>query len=90
MARFTVDAETKPGCWVNVYSGNDKQHAHETANFWDERVNVRYVDTVQEELMERARIQSLPLTEQLDELLKLQIKTIDQKADEAIARLQHL
>lgn len=45
--RYAVEAQwggKGGGGWVTVYTGNDWIRAANSANFWDERVNVRWYD----------------------------------------------
>lgn len=92
--RFLVFAETKPGCWYNIKSTNNRKSATDTANFWDERVNVMFIDAVEEQMQkewaeqrEAERIASLPIHEQLDIALQNQINRINQQAEEIIASM---
>lgn len=91
---FLVFAETKPGVWVNVKATNNRQSAIFTANFWDERVNVEFIDTNKElmqkkweEQQEAERVAALPISDQLDISLAKQIAHIDKRANEIIASI---
>lgn len=95
MVRYIVDMESKPGHWVNVYKGNDKVAATRTANFWDERVNVRFTDVVMEAYLERSaaeaeakRVAELPVSEQF-QIANEKINTlIETRYQEALGRLE--
>lgn len=93
--RFAVEAETAPGRWVNVHNGNDRTEAERVCNFWDERVNVKFIDQVmvviQEQLIAEAeveRIANLPLDEQFAHAQVKIEAAIDKSFKAAIAKLE--
>ena len=96
--RFTVNAEFSKGKWVNVYKGNNEAEAIRVCNFWDERVNVTFVDAVREQLIaqveeqrlqeaEQARYESLTITERFAEADARVKSRIEASYQKAIAKL---
>lgn len=90
---FMVFAETAPGAWVNVYKGADRDRAVSTANFWDERVNVEFIDRYQEaaiqvakQKQEEERRSHLPFDVQLSLSLADQVAKINEAFDELASR----
>lgn len=90
---YMVFAETAKGAWVNVHRGNNYDSAVATANFWDERVNVEFIDVIREKTIEAAEVErererraSLPISEQLEISLADQLRKIDADTEEVLRK----
>lgn len=41
---YSVDVVSKNGEFTNVYKGGSRERAVSIANFWDERMDIRFID----------------------------------------------